>query len=92
MTVLLGLYPTVMVLFVLVGPSLSFLGIALSMLISNVLSVSLTQWVVIPPLMNVLSPWLRANEPDKRVLSIGGTVLIWLLLGGLALLFRVVTG
>jgi uncharacterized protein len=92
MTVLLGLYPTVMVLFVLIGPYLSFLGIALSMLISNVLSVSLTQWVVIPPLMNVLGPWLRANEPDKRVLSIGGTVLIWLLLGCLALLFRVATG
>jgi uncharacterized protein len=91
MTVLLGLYPTVMVLFVLVGPYLSFLGIALSMLVSNVLSVALTQWVVIPPLMHALGPWLRANTPDMRIFSFGGLVLIWLLLGGLALLFRIVT-
>jgi antibiotic biosynthesis monooxygenase (ABM) superfamily enzyme len=92
MTVLLGLYPTVMVLAVLVGPYLSPLGMALSMLISNTLSVALTQWVVIPPLMNALGPWLRANGPDKRVPSFGGLVLVWLLLGGLAVLFRVVTG
>ena len=91
MTVLLGLYPTVMVLAVLVGPYLSPLGMAFSMLISNSLSVALTQWVVIPPLMNALGPWLRANGPDKRVLSFGGLVLVWLLLGGLAVLFRVVT-
>ncbi len=92
MTVLLGLYPTVMVLALLVGPHLSFLGMALSMLIANVLSVALTQWVVIPPLMNALGPWLRANAPEKRVISIGGFVLVWLLLGGLALLFRLVAG
>ena len=64
---------------------------ALSMLVSNTLSVALTQWVVIPPLMNVLGPWLRANAPDETVLSIGGFVLIWLLLGGLAVLFRVMS-
>ncbi len=92
MTVLLGLYPTVMVLALLVGRYLSPLGMAVSMLIGNTLSVALTQWVVIPPLMNALGPWLRANAPDKRVLSFGGLVLIWLLLGGLAVLFRVVTG
>jgi antibiotic biosynthesis monooxygenase (ABM) superfamily enzyme len=92
MTVLLGLYPTVMVLALLVGPYLSFLGLALSMLISNALSVALTQWVVIPPLMNVLGPWLRANGPDQKVLSFGGLALIWLLLIGVALMFRVVSG
>ena len=92
MTVLLGLYPTVMLLALLVGRYLSPLGMAVSMLISNTLSVAITQWVVIPPLMNALGPWLRANTPDKRALSIGGLVLIWLLLGGLAVLFRVVAG
>jgi uncharacterized protein len=92
MTVLLGLYPTVMVLAIFLGPHLSFLGMAFSMLISNILSVSLTQWVVIPPLMNVLGPWLRANAPEQRALSIGGLALLWLLIGGLALVFRVVTG
>jgi antibiotic biosynthesis monooxygenase (ABM) superfamily enzyme len=92
MTVLLGLYPTVMLLALLFGRYLSPLGMAVSMLISNALSVAMTQWVVIPPLMNALGPWLRANAPDKRVRSFGGLVLIWLLLGGLAVLFRVVTG
>ena len=90
MTVLLGLYPTVMLLALLVGPQLSPLGMALSMLISNTLSVAITQWVVIPPLMHALGPWLRANTPDKRALSIGGLILIWLLLGCLAALFHVV--
>jgi uncharacterized protein len=92
MTVLLGLYPTVMLLAVLVGPLLSPLGMALSMLISNALSVAATQWVVIPPLMNALGPWLRANEHDQRLLSVAGFVLIWLILVGLAVLFRVMTG
>lgn len=91
-TVLLGLYPTVMVLASLVGPYLSPLGLALSMLISNALSVALTQWVVIPPLMNVLGPWLRANRSDQKALSFGGLALIWILLIGLALAFRVVSG
>jgi antibiotic biosynthesis monooxygenase (ABM) superfamily enzyme len=92
LTVLLGLYPTVMVLALLIGRQLSPLGMAVSMLISNTLSVALTQWVVIPPLMNALGPWLRANAPDRRLLSIGGLLAIWLVLGGLAVLFRVVTG
>jgi antibiotic biosynthesis monooxygenase (ABM) superfamily enzyme len=92
MTVLLGLYPTVMVLALLIGRQLSSLGMAVSMLISNTLSVAITQWVVIPPLMNALGPWLRANAPDKRVLSVGGLILIWLLLGGLVVLFRLATG
>jgi antibiotic biosynthesis monooxygenase (ABM) superfamily enzyme len=92
MTVLLGLYPTVMLLALLVGRHLSPLGMAVSMLIANTLSVATCQWVVMPPLMNVLSPWLHANSPNKRVLSIGGLALIWLVLGGLVILFRAVTG
>jgi uncharacterized protein len=92
MTVLLGLYPTVMLLALLIGRFLSPLGMALAMLISNTLSVALTQWVVIPPLMIGLGPWLRANTPDKRTFSVGGLVLIWLLLGCLAALFHVISG
>jgi uncharacterized protein len=92
MTVLLGLYPTVMLLALLVGQHLSPLGMAVSMLIANTLSVATCQWVVMPPLMNALGPWLHANAPDKRVRSIGGLALIWLVLGGLVMLFRVVTG
>ena len=92
MTVLLGLYPTVMMIALLVGRQLRPLGMAMSMLISNTLSVAITQWVVVPPLTNVLGPWLYANTPDKQFFSIGGTILIWLLLGCLVVLFRVATG
>jgi antibiotic biosynthesis monooxygenase (ABM) superfamily enzyme len=92
MTVLLGLYPTVMLIALLLGRYLNPLGMSVSMLIGNTLSVAMTQWVVIPPLMNALGPWLRANSPRKKALSFGGLVLIGLLLGGLAILFRAVAG
>jgi uncharacterized protein len=92
MTVLLGLYPTVMVLALLVGRQLNPLGMALSMLIANTLSVATCQWVVMPPLTRALGPWLHANAPDKRLLSFGGLALMWLLLGVLVVLFHTVTG
>jgi uncharacterized protein len=92
LTVLLGLYPTVMLLAVFVGRYLDPLGMALSMLIANTLSVATCQWVVMPPLTKALGPWLHANAPENRIFSIGGLVLIWLLLGGLVVLFRVVAG
>src|SRR5262249_8159209 len=92
MTVLLGLYPTVMVLALLVGPHLSLLGLAVSMLISNTVSVAATQWLVIPPLMNALGPWLRANAPKQRAYSLCGLIFLWFILGGLAVLFRIVSG
>jgi uncharacterized protein len=92
LTVLLGLYPTVMLLVVLLGQLLSPLGMAASMLISNTLSVAIGQWLTMPLLTHALGTWLNANAPDKRAVSIGGLVLIWLILGSLAVLFRLVTG
>jgi uncharacterized protein len=92
MTVLLGLYPIVMLLFVLIGPYLNPLGVAAAMLISNTISVAIGQWVTLPLLTNGLRPWFDANTPDKRLVSIGGLVLMWLFLGGLVVLFRLVTG
>jgi antibiotic biosynthesis monooxygenase (ABM) superfamily enzyme len=90
MTVLLGLYPTVMLIALLVGPYLNSLGKAASILIGNALSVALLQWVVMPPLTGALGPWLRANAPDKRVHAIGGAVLIALLLAAFVAGFRLV--
>jgi hypothetical protein len=65
---------------------------AVSMLVSNLLSVSICQWVVMPPLTNALGAWLHANAPEKRALSFGGLALIVLCLGVFAVLFRSVTG
>jgi antibiotic biosynthesis monooxygenase (ABM) superfamily enzyme len=92
LTVLLGLYPTVMVLALFPGPYMQPLGLAWAMLISNVLSVCILQWVVMPLLNIPLAPWLKASSDKQRALSVGGLFLILALLAGLALLFRQVTG
>jgi len=92
LTVLLALYPTVMLLAILFVPYISPLGLAVSMLISNTLSVSILQWAVMPVLEKLLGPWLRANQARRRTYSLGGLVVILALLGGMALLFRLKTG
>jgi antibiotic biosynthesis monooxygenase (ABM) superfamily enzyme len=91
LTVLLGLYPTVMLLAIFVGPYTNPLGMALAMLLSNALSVSILQWGVMPVLTTLLRPWLKAKA-GKKVVTFGGLGLILLLLAGLAVLFRQVTG
>ena len=92
LTVLLGLYPTVMALTLFPGPYIEPLGLAVAMLIGNALSVSILQWAVMPALNSLLTPWLKANAEKQRALSVGGLFLILVLLTGLALLFRQVTG
>ena len=92
LTVLLGLYPTVMLLTLFPGPYTEPLGLALAMLIGNALSVSILQWAVMPVLNILLAPWLKANSDKQRAFSIGGLFVILVLLVVLALLFRQVTG
>ncbi len=65
MTVLLGLYPTVMLLYVLSGSYVKPLGLAAGMLISNTLSVAIGQWVTMPILTNVLRPGSTRTHPAK---------------------------
>ena len=92
LTILFTLYPTVMLLSIFVGPYTNPLGLTVSILIGNILSVSLLQWIVQPALDPVLGPWLRANEPRQRALSLGGLAILLLLLGGMALLFHLTVG
>jgi antibiotic biosynthesis monooxygenase (ABM) superfamily enzyme len=94
LTVLLGLYPTVMLLTLFPGPYTQRLGLAVAMLIGNALSVSILQWAVMPVLTGrrLLGPWLEANSAQQRVFSLGGLLLILGLLACLTLLFRSVTG
>lgn len=92
LVVLLALYPTVMLLTLFPGPYTEPLGLALAMLIGNALSVPILQWAVLPVLNILLAPWLKANSNKQRAFSVGGTLLILVLLVGLALLFRQVTG
>jgi uncharacterized protein len=92
LAVLLGLYPTVMVLTLFPGPYTQPLGLAWAMLIGNALSVSILQWAVMPVLNILLAPWLKANSEQQRAWSVGGLFLMIVLLMGLAVLFRQVTG
>ena len=92
LTVLCGLYPTVMLLTVFVAPITSPLGFSVSMLIGNALSVALLQWIVVPALLRVLQPWLDANSNKAQWLSIAGAGAIVMLLLLIAVLFRAITG
>lgn len=92
LTVLFGLYPTVMVLTLFPGPYMQPLGTAFAMLIGNALSVSMLQWAVMPVLNKLLAPWLKANSHQRRAFSVAGLFVVLVLLACLALLFRQVTG
>jgi antibiotic biosynthesis monooxygenase (ABM) superfamily enzyme len=92
LTVLLGLYPTVMLLTLFPGPYTEPLGLAFAMLIGNAISVAILQWAVMPVLNILLAPWLKANSEKQRAFSIGGLFAILILLVVSAFLFRQVTG
>ncbi len=90
LSVLLALYPTVVLIAIFLGHYLNQLGLALSMLLSNIMSVSVLQWAVMPRLRRLLGPWLNANEKKQRAYSLGGLAVILLSLGGMAILFHLV--
>jgi len=90
LSVLLPLYPTVMVLTLFVMPPSDRFGMALTMLVSNILSVCMLQWGLSPALNVVLTPWLRANGKDGRRVTLMGLALIVATLGVLTALFSLV--
>jgi antibiotic biosynthesis monooxygenase (ABM) superfamily enzyme len=74
LTVLLALYPTVMVIAIAIMPRLSGLPFALTMLVGNVLSVSALQWVLMPRLNRILDFWLKPAALIERRYQIIGTL------------------
>ncbi|WP_406698314.1 antibiotic biosynthesis monooxygenase [Singulisphaera sp. Ch08] len=92
LTVLLGLYPTVMLLTMFVGPFTSPLGMAVSMLIGNALSVSILQWAVMPILTPALARWLNASGDRQKQVTLKGLGLVLVLLAVMTLLFHMIMG
>jgi antibiotic biosynthesis monooxygenase (ABM) superfamily enzyme len=93
LTVLFGLYPTVMVIAIAVNPfTNAWFGLAVAMLIGNALSVAFLEWFGGPAVNRLLGRWLRADGEKGKNLSILGLFLILGVLGVLTLLFRLVTG
>jgi uncharacterized protein len=91
-TVLLALYPIVMLLALTVGRFTNPLGMAISMLIGNALSISILQWGVMPIVTKLLKPWLSANKPQDRTRSIVGLVGVLIAIAVIALSFYLITG
>jgi antibiotic biosynthesis monooxygenase (ABM) superfamily enzyme len=91
LSVLLPLYPTVMVLS-LIMPRPDRFGMAVTMLVSNILSVCILQWALTPALNVMLVPWLRASGTDSMRVTLAGLVLILATLGAMTALFSLVTG
>jgi antibiotic biosynthesis monooxygenase (ABM) superfamily enzyme len=87
LTVLLALYPTVMMITLVIVPRLKGLPPALSMLIGNVLSVSILQWILMPPLNRLLAPWLKPATLIERRSHVVGTLAVIGAILGLFLLF-----
>jgi antibiotic biosynthesis monooxygenase (ABM) superfamily enzyme len=89
LAVLLGLYPTVMLLALYFpGPYTHRWGMAISMLIGNALSVSALQWVVMPVLNKLLGPWLQADAKKQSGVFYGGIAAILVALAALCVVFR----
>jgi antibiotic biosynthesis monooxygenase (ABM) superfamily enzyme len=91
LSVLLGLYPTVMLLVVLLAPHTQALGLAVSMLLSNVASCVILEWLGMPAVRFVLRPWLRASGNRSGTVTVVGTALILAALGAMAFLFSRIT-
>ena len=88
LTVLLGLYPTVMLLTIFISPYTQTLGQAWGMLIGNVLSVAILQWAVLPVLDKLLARWLNPGQLNRGLVSGVGALIILMVLSILAFLFQ----
>lgn len=92
LSVLIGLYPTVVLLTWLLSPHTQRFGMAVSLLIGNIASVSILEWLVTPVLRPLLGRWLRANEKEGRALTIVGLGVVLGALGMMTILFSLIVG
>ena len=82
MIVLLMLYPTVMILGLVLSPRLTALPFAVSMFIGNMASVALLTWLLMPPANRAFGFWLTPAGARGRLVELGG---IGIILAGYAL-------
>ncbi|MFD5539295.1 antibiotic biosynthesis monooxygenase [Streptomyces sp. NPDC127079] len=90
MSVLLALYPTVMVLNLTVGRALTHAGVAgyLGLYISNVLSVALLTWLLMPLVVNrALAFWLTPGRPRSRRTDLAGAAVVVVCYAALLVVF-----
>ena len=93
LSVLLALYPIVMLMTIFLSPyTTKWFGLAVALLIGNAIGVVILEWGT--PALNrfVLAPWLRARGREGLRVTLIGTAVILATLGAMAALFRLVTG
>ncbi|MGW6120104.1 antibiotic biosynthesis monooxygenase [Nocardia sp. NPDC055165] len=72
LSVLVGLYPTVVILTVIIAEIWPGAQLWISLLVGNILSVSLLTWVVMPVVTRALGFWMRSDpRPDPRTDLVG---------------------
>jgi antibiotic biosynthesis monooxygenase (ABM) superfamily enzyme len=93
LTVLVGLYPTVMLLNLFLSPHTQRFGPAVALLIGNMASVAFLEWLGMPLIITpLLGRWLRARGKEHKRLTVVGTVLVLAALALMTLVFALVTG
>jgi uncharacterized protein len=86
LTVLLGVYPTVMLVSLFISPRLGFLPLAFTVLLTNALVVSALQWILMPGCNRLLAFWLKpTTQMDRRSDLVGSLAVIGLILASLGL-------
>ncbi|WP_406102138.1 antibiotic biosynthesis monooxygenase [Streptomyces sp. NBC_01003] len=94
MTVVLALYPTVMVLNLTVGHEFDVLGVPgyLGLFLGNILSVSILTWLLMPLVNRVLAFWLRPGRTRTVRVDVAGAALVALCWALTVLIFGLTTG
>ncbi|MGR6970452.1 antibiotic biosynthesis monooxygenase [Streptomyces cynarae] len=93
MSVLLALYPTVVVLNLSVGRALTDAGVPgyLGLFIGNVLSVAILTWVLMPLVNRALTFWLAPDRPRSRRVELAGAAMVTACYAGLLAVFGFTT-
>jgi len=90
MTVLLVLYPTVMLLSRFLSPWLAGLPLAASMFISNVASVAVLTWLLMPLVTRALGFWLSPPSTRRRQFEVLGLLVVLVAYGVAVLIFAAI--
>jgi antibiotic biosynthesis monooxygenase (ABM) superfamily enzyme len=91
LVVLLGLYPTVILLSWFLSPHTKRFGLAIAVLIGNIASVAFLEWLGMPVINRIVNPWVHANEEKDKKRSLIGLFWIVGVIGIMLLLFWLLT-
>lgn len=87
LTVVLALYPSVMLLNVVMFPHLTFLPLPARLLVGNLCTVSMLQWLIMPHLTKSLGWWYQPVPSKKLRTDLLGLGLVAFILTGILCLF-----